>query len=49
LDASAGHCSQECAIFCPQLRASTSELALQNTQLVTQGEDLDVLLVVGHG
>jgi hypothetical protein len=30
------------------LRALTSELSLQHTQLMAQGEDLDVLVAVGH-
>jgi hypothetical protein len=41
-------CRQQGPVFGSQLRALTSELTVQDTQLVAEGENLDVLLVVGH-
>ena len=39
---------QERPVRWPQSRALTSQLSLQDTRLMAQGEDLDVLVVVGH-
>jgi hypothetical protein len=48
----AGHrdqqCRQERSVLGSKSRALTTKLALQDAQLVAQGEDLDVLLAVGH-